>query len=149
VAANEDAPVRSTAEIDVDARPQVVWEVVTQFENWPNWNPDVKWMSFPGPLAPGTEFRWKAGPGTIVSTLDRIETPRYISWRGRTLTIDAYHEWWLEPRDGGTHVRTEEAFYGLLARLLRGPLQKTLDKSFEDALQRLKGEAERRSASGS
>jgi hypothetical protein len=149
VAANEDAPVRTTAEIDVDAPPQVVWEVVTRFENWPNWNSDVKWMSFPGPLAPGTEFRWKAGPGTIVSTLDRIEPPRYISWRGRTLTIDAYHEWWLEPRDDGTHVRTEEAFYGLLARLLRGPLQKTLDKSFEDALQRLKGEAERRSASGS
>jgi hypothetical protein len=149
VAANEDAPVRTTAEIDVDAPPQVVWEVVTRFENWPNWNPDVKWMSFPGPLAAGTEFRWKAGPGTIVSTLDRIEPPRYISWRGRTLTIDAYHEWWLEPRDDGTHVRTEEAFYGLLARLLRGPLQKTLDKSFEDALQRLKGEAERRSASGS
>jgi hypothetical protein len=149
VAENEDAPVRSTAEIDVDAPPEIVWEVVTRFENWPNWNPDVKWMSFPGPLAPGTEFRWKAGPGTIVSTLDRIEPPRYISWRGRTLTIDAYHEWWLEPRDDGTHVRTEEAFYGLLARLLRGPLQKTLDKSFEDALQRLKGEAERRSASGS
>jgi hypothetical protein len=149
VAENEDAPVRSTAEIDVDAPPEIVWEVVTRFENWPNWNPDVKWMSFPGPLAAGTEFRWKAGPGTIVSTLDRIEPPRYISWRGRTLTIDAYHEWWLEPRDDGTHVRTEEAFYGLLARLLRGPLQKTLDKSFEDALQRLKGEAERRSASGS
>jgi uncharacterized protein YndB with AHSA1/START domain len=95
VAANEDAPVRGRAEIDIEAPPQVVWEVVTRFENWPNWNPDVKSMSFPGPLAPGTEFRWKAGPGTIVSTLDRIEPPRYISWRGRTLTISAYHEWWL------------------------------------------------------
>ena len=46
-------------------------------------------------------------------------------------------------------MRTEESFSGLLARLLRGSLQKTLDKSFEDALQRLKGEAERRAASGS
>jgi hypothetical protein len=43
-------------------------------------------------------------------------------------------------------VRTEESFSGLLARLLRRSLQKTLDKSFEDALERLKGEAERRSA---
>jgi hypothetical protein len=135
VAANEDAPVRGRAEIDIEAPSQVVWDVLTHFENWPNWNPDVKSMSFPGPLAPGTEFRWKAGPGTIVSTLDR--------------TISAYHEWWLEPRNGGTHVRTEESFSGLLARLLRRSLQKTLDKSFEDALRRLKGEAERRSASGS
>ena len=141
----ETAPVRSGGEIEIAAPPQVVWEVLTRFENWPNWNPDVKSMSFHGPLAPGSEFRWKAGPGMIVSTLERVEAPRYISWRGRTLTIDAYHEWWLEPRDGGTHVRTEESFSGLLARLLRGTLQKTLDKSFKDGLERLKREAERRS----
>ena len=103
-------------------------------------------MSFDGPLAPGSEFRWKAGPGTIVSTLDRIEPPRHIAWRGRTLTINAYHEWWLEPSDGGTHARTEESFSGLLVRLLRGSLQKTLDKSLQDGLQHLKHEAERRSA---
>jgi hypothetical protein len=144
VPANEKAPVRATAEIEIGAPPQVVWEVLTRFENWPNWNPDVKSMSFPGPLAPGTEFRWKAGPGTIVSTLDQVEAPNYIAWRGRMLTIDAYHEWWLEPRGGGTHVRTQESFSGLLARLLRGTLQKALDKSFKDALERLKREAERR-----
>jgi hypothetical protein len=132
------------AEIEVGASPQLVWEVLTRFETWPNWNPDVKSMSFPGPLAPGTQFRWKAGPGTIVSTLDRIEPPRYISWHGRTLTISAYHEWWLEPRENGTHVRTQEVFDGLLARLLRQPLQKTLDKSFQDGLERLKDESERR-----
>jgi hypothetical protein len=145
VPANENAPVRSIAEIEVDAPPQVVWEVLTRFENWPNWNPDVRSMSFPGLLAPGTEFRWKAGPGTIVSTLERVEAPNYIAWRGRTLTIDAYHEWWLEPRNGSTHVRTQESFFGLLARLLRGTLQKTLDNSFKDGLERLKREAERRS----
>jgi len=141
----ENPPVRSGGEIDVAAPPQVVWEVLTRLENWPNWNADVKSMSFAGPLAPGSEFRWKAGPGTIVSTLERVEAPNYIAWRGRTLTIDAYHEWWLEPRDGGTQVRTQESFSGLLARLLRGTLQKALDKSFKDALERLKREAERRS----
>ena len=146
VPVSENAPVRGTAEIEVDAPPKVAWEVLTRFENWPNWNPDVKSMSFPGPLAPGTEFRWKAGPGTIVSTLERVEAPNYIAWRGRTLTIDAYHEWWLEPRDGGTQVRTQESFSGLLARPLRRTLQKTLDRSLEDGLEGLKREAERRSA---
>jgi uncharacterized protein YndB with AHSA1/START domain len=141
----DNAPVRGGGEIDIAAPPQVVWEVLTRFEDWPNWNPDVKSMSFAGPLGPGTEFRWKAGPGTIVSTLERVEPPRYIAWHGRTLTIKAYHEWWLEPRDGGTHVRTEESFSGLLARLLRGMLQKTLDKTLIDGLVHLKHEAERRS----
>jgi len=140
------APVKSTAEIDIAAPPQAVWEVLTRFDNWPNWNPDVKSMAFDGPLAPGSTFRWKSGPGTIVSKLDRVEPPRYISWHGKTLTIDAYHEWWLEPRDGGTHVRTEETFSGLLASILRRPLQKTLDKSFAAGVERLKTETERRAS---
>jgi hypothetical protein len=138
------APVKGTAEIDIAAPPQAVWDVLTRFDNWPNWNSDVKSMAFEGPLAPGSTFRWKAGPGTILSTLDRVEPPRYISWHGKTLTIDAYHEWWLEPRDGGTHVRTEETFSGLLAKILRGTLQKTLDKSFQAGVECLKRESERR-----
>ena len=141
------ASVTGRAETHINAAPETVWEVLTRLENWPSWNSDVKWMRFDGPLAPGTEFRRKAGPGTIVSTIDRVEPPRYISWHGRTLTIDAYHEWWLERRDGGTFVRTEEAFFGTLARVLRRPLQKTLDKSFADALERLKHEAERQAGS--
>ena len=147
MAAERKASVTGRAEIEIDAPPHVVWEVLTRLESWPSWNSDVKWMRVDGPLALGTEFRWKAGPGTIVSTIDRVEPPRYISWRGRTLTIDAYHQWWLEPRDGGTFVRTEEPFFGALARLLRWPLQKMLDKSFADALGRLKREAERQAGS--
>ena len=80
------------------------------------------------------------------ATLERIQPPRYVAWRGRTLTIKAHHEWWLAPRNGETHVRTEESFSGLLARLLRGNLQKTLDKSLQDGLEHLKRETERRSA---
>ena len=133
-----DAPVTGRAAIEIAAPPERVWEVLTRFAGWPTWNPDVKWMRFDGPLASGTQFRWKAGPGSILSTLDRVEPPRYISWHGKTLTIDAYHQWWLEPRDGGTHVRTEETFSGTLARLLRGRLQKLLDESFADALAHLK-----------
>ena len=63
MAAQEDAPVRSTAEVEIDAPPQAVWDVLTDFQSWPHWNPDVKSMSFAGPLAPGSEFRWKAGAG--------------------------------------------------------------------------------------
>jgi hypothetical protein len=93
---------------------------------------------------PGSEFRWKAGPGTIVSTLEQVDRPSYIRWRGRTLSIKALHEWWFEPSNGGTRVETEESFSGLLARLFRGSLQKTLDRSTESGLEHLKRESERR-----
>jgi uncharacterized protein YndB with AHSA1/START domain len=139
-----EAPVRSRREIEIAAPPEVVWDVLTGFDEWPQWNPDVKSMSFDGPVAPGSEFRWKAGPGTIVSTLERVEPPRFVSWRGRTMSIKALHEWHLEPRDGGTSVQTEETFSGLLARLFRGQLQKRLDRSLDEGLAHLKSDAERR-----
>ncbi len=138
------APVRSRRGIDIDAPPEVVWDVLTDFGRWPEWNPEVKSMSFDGPLAPGSEFRWRAGPGTIVSTLEELEPPRFVRWRGRTMSIKAIHEWRLEPQDGGTRVETKESYSGTLARLLRGTLQKTLDKALDDGLEHLKREAERR-----
>src|SRR5215831_8130040 len=137
------APVSSARSIEIQALPEVVWDVLTGFADWPTWNPDVKSMSFDGPLEPGSTFRWKAGPGTIVSTLEEVDPPRYVRWRGKTLTIAAIHEWRLEPRDGGTHLETEESFSGVLARVMRGSLQKTLDRSLEEGLEHLKREAER------
>jgi hypothetical protein len=139
-----DAPVRSRREIVIAAPPEVVWDVLTGFGQWPQWNPEVKSVSFEGPVAPGSEFRWKAGRGTIVSTLEEVDPPRFVRWRGRTLSINAIHEWRLEPEGGGTRVETEESFSGLLARLFRGSLQKTLDRSTEQGLEHLKREAERR-----
>jgi uncharacterized protein YndB with AHSA1/START domain len=139
-----EALVRSTREVEIAAPPEVVWDVLTGFERWPEWNPEVKSMSIDGPVAPGTEFRWKAGPGTIVSTLEQVDPPGYIRWRGRTMSIKAIHEWRLEPSDGGTRVETDESFSGLLARLMRGSLQKTLDRSLESGLEHLKRESERR-----
>jgi uncharacterized protein YndB with AHSA1/START domain len=141
-----DAPVKSKREVQIAAPTEVVWEVLTGFERWPEWNPEVKSMSFDGPVAPGSEFRWKAGPGTIVSTLELVDPPRYIRWRGRTMSIKALHEWRFEPSIGGTRVETEESFSGLLARLFRGSLQKTLDSSTESGLEHLKRESERRAA---
>jgi hypothetical protein len=100
-------------------------------------------MSIDGDVAPGMEFRWKAGPGTVTSTLQRVEQPKLIAWTGRTFGINAIHFYWLEPRDGGTFVRTEESYEGLVARLLRGSLQKTLDRTLADGLRYLKEELER------
>lgn len=139
-------PVSSRRELEIAAPPETVWEVLTGFERWPEWNPEVKSMSFEGPVAPGSEFRWKAGPGTIVSTLEEVDPPRYIRWRGRTLSIKAVHEWRFEPANGGTRVESEESFSGLLARLFHGSLQKTLDSSTESGLEQLKRESERRAA---
>jgi hypothetical protein len=105
-------------------------------------------MTIDGSVAPGTVFRWKAGRGTITSTIQEVAPPRQIAWTGKTLGIKAIHVWHLEPRNGRTLVRTEESFEGLVARLFRGPVQKTLDRSLADGLRYLKEEVEARERAG-
>ena len=99
-----------------------------------------------GALAEGSEFRWKAGPGTITSTLEHVEAPRRVAWSGKSFGLKAIHSYALEARAGSTLVRTEESYDGLVARLFRARLQRTLDGALESGLRHLKAEAERRTA---
>lgn len=141
-----DAPAVARAEIEVEAEPEVVWAVLTDIAGWPKWNPDVRSASPEGPLAAGTRFRWKAGPGTITSTLQEVERPHLIAWTGTTLGIRAIHVHRLERRDSSTLVRSEESWDGLLVRLLRRSMRKTLQNAIESGSRHLKVEAERRAA---
>lgn len=142
---NESAAAVGAGEIEIAAGPGIVWDVLATIDRWPSWNPDVKGVSLSGEVTEGTEFRWKSGPGTITSTIQRVERPRLLAWTGKTLGIKAIHVWRLEPHDGNTIVRTEESWEGLVVRIFRGPMQKTLQNAIDSGLQHLKAEAERRS----
>jgi hypothetical protein len=92
------------------------------------------------------QFRWKAGPGTITSTLESVEPRKVIAWTGKTVGIKAIHVYRLEPQGSNTIVKSAESWDGLIVRLFRGPMTKTLQKSTESGLRYLKTEAERRAA---
>jgi hypothetical protein len=136
--------VISRTEIEIAAPPEVVWDVLTAFDRWPTWNPEIKSMSVQEPIVVGSTFRWKAGPSTVTSTIQRLEPPRLIAWSGRTMGIRAIDVFQLDAHDGTTLVREAESWNGLVARLLRKPLQRTLDRSLENGLRHLKAAAEQR-----
>jgi uncharacterized protein YndB with AHSA1/START domain len=141
---DERAPAIARAEVEIEADLDTVWDVLTAIDDWPSWNPDVKSASLSGAVAEGSKFRWKAGPGTLTSTIQRVDRPRFIGWTGTTLGIKGIHVWRFEPRNGTTFASTEESWDGLIVRLFRGPMQKTLKKATDAGLQHLKVEAERR-----
>ncbi len=141
------APVVAGCEIEIEADAGSVWDVLIDIERWPSWNPDVRSVSIEGEPAEGTSFRWKSGPGTITSTIRRLDRPRQIVWTGRTMGIDAVHVWQLEGVDGHTVVKTEETFSGAPARLFRRSLTRKLARSLETGLERLKERAEGRNIS--
>lgn len=139
---NENAPVLARGEIKIKADREAVWKIMADIEAWPTWNLEVKSASIQGELVEGTRFRWKAGPGTITSTLQKVVPPQFLAWTGNTLGIKAVHVWKLESLDSGTLVNTEESWDGLLVRILRGRMQQMLENSINAGLEYLKAEAE-------
>jgi hypothetical protein len=144
---NGQAPVVGSSEIEVDAAPEAAWAVLTAIARWPSWNPAVTSVVFEGRLDEGSEFRWKAGPGTIRSTVRDLDAPWRIAWTGRSLGIRAIHVHTFERLNGRTLVRTEESYDGLVARLFRSRLQRLLDGALHGELQHLKAEVERQEPS--
>ncbi len=145
--ANKNAPVFASDEIEVDARPDTVWTVMSEIDRWPTWNPDIRDAALAGELAAGSQFRWKAGPGTIASTLQVVDRPNTLAWSGKTMGVYAIHVWQIMTRDGQTTVRTEESWEGLLPKVFPGRSLKTVQAALRDGLHALKREAERREPS--
>ena len=140
---NRKAPAIGSAEALVRAPLDVVWSVQTNFTEWSRWNPDVEYVDMEGPLAPGTEFRWKAAGAAITSELQEVEPKRRIVWTGKILGIRAVHVWAFEEQAEGILVRTEESFEGLLARLFAKSMRRMLASSLIKGLEALKTECER------
>jgi uncharacterized protein YndB with AHSA1/START domain len=112
---NRNAPATADGELRIDADPQTVFEVISAIDQWPSWNPDVRSVTVEGPVQPGTVFRWKAGPSSLISTLQVVDPPGEIAWTGTTMGIRAVHVFRFQASDGGTLARSEESWEGLLA----------------------------------
>ena len=138
----EEAPVVARGSVTIDASPDTVWATISDIARWPEWNPDVTAARLEGPLTAGTRFTWKAGPGTIRSTLLQVDPPRTIAWRGETMGIGAVHIWRIGAGDDRVTLSTEESWTGLLPRLLRRSMQRRLDTAIEAGLAAAKARAE-------
>ena len=141
---NESAPVIVSCASEIGAEPSVIWDVLTNIQDWPVWDPKVKSATLAGQIEHGTEFHWKTGISSITSTIRSVDRPHSISWTGKTFGINAYHEYEFEPFSSGTVVRTVESWDGPLVSLLRVPIRKMLRESLEGGLSHLKAECERR-----
>ena len=146
---NQKAPAIGRCEGIVKAPREVVWEVLSTLEKWPQWNQAVSQIKVMGALETGTEFRWTAGGMKIRSKLLEVDPPHHIAWSGKaSLGIHAIHTWTLSSVDEGTRIVTEESFDGVVTRLLRKRMNRELQAALDQVLAALKLEAERVSEQG-
>jgi hypothetical protein len=123
---------RLEAAIEVDAAPERVWEVLTDFAAYPEWNPFIRRIEGRPEQGQRLEVRIEP-PGargmTFRPTVLAAEPGRELRWLGRLLVpgvFDGEHGFRLEPAgEGRTRFVQSERFRGLLVPLFGGTLEKT------------------------
>ncbi|WP_459810130.1 SRPBCC family protein [Halopiger thermotolerans] len=111
---------------EIDAPPPVVWEVLLEFDSYPEWNPFVR--SIDGLPVEGERLRVRIEPPdsrgmTFAPEVIVAEEDRRLAWVGRLavpFAFDGYHEFHLIPIDEGDRTRLlqRETFRGALVPLL-------------------------------
>ena len=140
----DDAPVKAELQSVVKAPIETVWNVFSDVEAWPTWNPDARGAHFEGPFVAGTAFSY----GTRTQhhlTLAEVVPPNRVSFYGTYLGYIGITVWEflaLSPRE--TRVRVRESSDGLMISIFYGSRQ--LEEHLQGWLTRLKVEAERPTA---
>ncbi|RKD95161.1 SRPBCC domain-containing protein [Halopiger aswanensis] len=135
---------------EIDAPPPVVWDVLLEFDSYPEWNPFVR--SIEGLPIEGQRLRVRIEPPdsrgmTFTPEVIVAEENRRLGWVGRLavpFAFDGYHEFHLDPIDGGSRTRLlqRETFRGALVPLLFD--RERLERGFEAMNDAVKERAERR-----
>jgi hypothetical protein len=141
---HKDGHVWVFAQIDIAAPLDVVWSVLTDFQNWPVWKKGVTKMRLIGPLELSSELHWTSWGVNIVSFIQQVSPKRNFIWSGYTLGIKAIHTWSIQPGKDGVFVHSEESFEGLPARIFAFLIRPVLKHSLKQGLLQLKHECEGR-----
>ncbi|MBJ6763659.1 SRPBCC family protein [Myxococcaceae bacterium JPH2] len=139
------APVIVAEEIHIAASPSRVWELLTDIDRWPTWNPDISTAVLSGPVAVGASFRWTTAGLAIVSTFGEVEVGKRLGWSGDTQGITGVHVWNLEPGDAAGRtcvVRTQESWNGTGVRESADALRGMLSAAITSWLGHLRARAE-------
>jgi hypothetical protein len=118
---------------DIDAPPEVVWEVITDFSRYAEWNPFITLLRGEPELGARLHatFSLAGHPSrTFTPTITTLEPLRSLAWRGRLAIpglFDAEHLFAIEPRNVGTAFVHRETFSGMLVPFARSTLAATHD----------------------
>ncbi|MCA1814713.1 MAG: SRPBCC domain-containing protein [Halobacteriales archaeon] len=114
--------------VDIAAPPERVWQVLTDFPSYPQWNPQITAMK--GAMQVGKKFDehvTSATRGAVVlkPTLLALDAPREIRWGADLVLglIKAEHTIRLEALGGKTRVHNPERHWGPLVGVARKQLE--------------------------
>ncbi len=136
-------------EIDIQASPDTVWATLTNFKEYPNWNPFIKHLS--GELIVGAELSATlqapgGKPMNFTPTIMTVDTGKEFRWLGKLFLpkiFDGEHYFIIEEKpDGSSRLIQGENFGGTLVHLIWPFIAKDTKFGFNLMNQALKNRAE-------
>lgn len=131
--------------IAIAASQQRVWDILTDFAAYPEWNPFM--TSVTGSLNVGGKLNVRIQPPggkamTFKPTLKVVKPHQELRWLGRLIVpglFDGEHYFRLSPNQGGTMLNHGENFGGLIVKITGSSMLKQTEQGFiamNDALKR-------------
>jgi hypothetical protein len=136
-------------QVDIQATPDRVWEILTNFGAYPAWNPFM--VSAVGTARRGERLTIQMQPAggraaTLRPTVLEASPGRQLRWRGQILAravFAAEHTFTIEPiGDGRVRLTQREDFRGVLVPFLAKSLDKGTLPAFKQMNEALKRRAE-------
>ncbi|MFY0254579.1 SRPBCC family protein [Chitinophaga sp. 30R24] len=140
---NQNAPVKTTQSIRINAPVATVYNIFTDVDNWPSWQKEISAAKINGQLQVGATIDWKTGGLTIHSTLKTVVPDSVVGWSGKAFGAFANHVWQFEQHEGYTIVTVNESMEGWLVSLLKGYFQSHLELATKNWLEYLKAQSEK------
>jgi hypothetical protein len=140
------------AEIEINASPEKVWQVLTDFDHFKDWNPFIR--SIQGTPQAGSKLNVQIQPpgrrlATFRPRVVKFEPQQEIRWLGHMLVpglFDDQHTFKVEPLGSNqTRFIHREKFNGVLVPLLTRSLDGETRKGFKEMNEALKKRAEKAS----
>jgi len=130
--------------IQIDASPETVWKILTDFNSYPKWNPFIK--SLKGKVKVGHQISIELPGMKIKPTIQSFKVNEEFSWLGHLWIkglFDGHHQFKLiKQKDGSTLFEHNEDFTGVLVKPLLKMVEKDTKKGFEEMNKQLKALAE-------
>ncbi len=136
-------------EIEIDATAERVWEVLTDFGDYPQWNPFL--VEAAGRPVAGERLTIRMQPQggramTFRPTVREATAHQRLRWLGHLVVpgiFDGEHSFTIEPLGGGrVRLVQQEEFRGVLVPLLARSLDRRTLPAFEQMNQAVKQRAE-------
>lgn len=138
---DENAPIRASHAIRIDAPVARVWAELSNPAGWGRLDPDIHDVRLAGAVGTDVSFTWKNGSARIRSRFAVVDEGRELTWTGVSFGAKAVHRHMLEPAEsGGTRLLCEESMAGPLITLVFSSAK--LDAALEKWLTAIKAGSE-------